>query len=355
MHHRLGLAGGDHHVAGLQALDHLDLARHADAGGDDRFVGLAVDHGVDEAGLAFLHQGLFRHQQAAFDRVAGVQHQLGELARAQLAVGVGDLGPQLHAAAVGVDHRCDRHHLSTELLARERVHGDVDRLAGGKLRQRALGHAEVDLDRIHPDQRNQVLANADEVADADLAQADAAGERCPQCHLRQRRTGRGDARLVDRERGTGLVVVGACDQLRVGQFGGAGVGAAAVVEVGLGFVEGRPGDAGVEREQRLPGADPAAFLEMDAFDPPTDLGPDHDRLVGAQAADRLQAAAQGLRLDGDSLDRQLHLAAGRTSRRRGVGVVTTAGQGQHSGEHDSSNQQGAAHGGSLVHFLYRSV
>src|SRR5690606_19057523 len=69
------------------------------------------------------------------------------------------------------------------------------------------------------------------------------------------------------------------------------------------------------------------------------------RLVGAQAADRLQAAAQRLRLYRDCLDRQLHFTAGRTTRALGGGVVATAGQSQRSDKHESSKQQGATHGG----------
>ena len=165
-----------------------------------------------------------------------------------------------------------------------------------QLRQRALGHAEIDLDRIQPHQRHQVLAGVDVFADADLAQADLARERRAQGHLRQRGAGRGDARLVDAERGARAVVVGLRDQLVLAQLAGARGGAAAVLEVGAGLVERGLGEAAVEGEQRLPGGDAAAFGEMDALDAAGDLGPHHHRLVGAQAADRLQAGAQRLRL-----------------------------------------------------------
>ena len=264
---------------------------------------------------------------------ARVELQLRELARLEAAVGVGDLGAQPGAAAVGVDHRVDGHDLAGERVLGVGIDGHAQRLAIADLRHRRLRHTEIDLDRVQPHQRDEILADVDERADADLAQADLARERRAQRHLGQRGARRRGARLVDAERGARLVVVGPCDQLALAELAGARGGAAAVVEVRAGLVEAGLRETAVEGEQRLPGGDAAALGEVDAGDAAGDFGPHHHRLVGAQAADRLQPGDERLGLHGDGLDRQLHPAR-RPARPRGGSFVlaAAAAQGQQPGD-----------------------
>ena len=93
----------------------------------------------------------------------------------QAAVGVGDARAQAGAPAACVDHRVDRHDFATEGVVGERVDRQAHVLALAQLRQRGFRHGKVDLDRVQPHQCDQVLADVDELADADFAKTDLAG------------------------------------------------------------------------------------------------------------------------------------------------------------------------------------
>ena len=347
-HHRLALAGGDHLVADRQALGDGDAARQAFAGGHDHAHGLAVAHDVDEAGVAFLHQRLLRDQDRRGPGIADAEADAREQARPQPVVGIVDAGAQAGAAAVDVDHRLDRRHLAGEGLAGEGIHGHLHRLAHGHPRQFGFGQAEVHFHRVQPHQVHQRLARAHDFADADFAQADDAAEGRDDRGLLQLRAGRRQPCLADAEFSAGAVHVRARQQLLAAQVAGAGVGAAGVLEVGLGFVDRRRGHRGVEAEQRLARVHALAFLEVDPDQAAGDFRPDHHRLVGAQGADGAEALPQRLQLHRDGLDLHRRHAATRRAAGRGRGLVAGTGrQGDEQGQGEKGLGQETAHAGNL--------
>ena len=159
-------------------------------------------------------------------------------------------------------------------------------------RQEFLRHPEVGLDRIDRVEIDQRLPRGDVLADADLAQADDAGERRHDMRLLELHARELDGGVVHGEIGGRLVGrlgggVFVAEQLR-----GALVGLLGELELGLGVGELRLIDRIVEGEERRALIDRLAFLEMDFLEAAGDLRADRHRLVGQQRADRGHLLAQ---------------------------------------------------------------
>ena len=162
----------------------LDAAADFLAERHDALLGLAVLDDVDAAGAADgLDRGLGNGQRG---RRLGLLNQCGrEQARLEPAVLVRRDRLDRQRALIDADRRRDEADRGGELLAGIGVDGQAHRLSDLDLRDRLLGHGELDAQRIDADDRGDPRALGDVVADADRALGDEAGERRPDRRCRR--------------------------------------------------------------------------------------------------------------------------------------------------------------------------
>jgi hypothetical protein len=205
-----------------------------------------------------------------------------------------------------VDQRVDREDPALERAVAGRVDHDSDRAPDLDAAQEDLRYPEVDLERLDLLEVHDVVPVGHVIAGADAAQASGRVEGRDQGLLAQP----GPGELQGRPRRVALrlgLVEGA---LRPGAVGDerarplvVGVGE---LEPGVRLLQLRLLDRIVEPDQRLPSGDRLALGEVEVHDPAADLGPQQDRLVGEERADRLDRDFGRADADLRRLDRHRH-------------------------------------------------
>ena len=211
------------------------------------------------------------------------------------------------------------------------------RLAVRHVGQIDLADAEVDFQQIDVDQRDEYLADVDEVTDADRAQTDHAVERREDAGFVEARARQLQRGVVGFELCLGAILhFDRCGFFFDEQF------CALVRELGdlaiCGFFRDfRAVHRVVERDQRGAFFDLLAFAEADGDDASGDLGTDRHRLVRAQRADRFDRATDDAEYDRRDLDdRRRHLIAAGGCLLRGTAAMSVPVQ-TRNGENEQRN------------------
>src|SRR5262245_8393161 len=292
---------GDDQVARGDALHDLDLAHLARAGLHLHQLGAAVDHAKHVAILAARHDRLLGDPDRVLAHAERELHAR-EHAGAQPELRVGAARARQHGARLLVHRRLDRVDRAGKARLREGVDRHAHRQPGAQLGEEGLRHAEIELELVDLFQARDVGAGGDVRAFAHLAQPGRAGERRADLALGE--LGFVLALLRQRARVRRLQLV---ERLLADEALLAHVLAplhALLVERRLRALRGhqRARLGGVERDQQRAALHALPLVEGDALDAPGDLGPDHDRLVGAQAADGAGLDHGARELRGDGLD-----------------------------------------------------
>jgi len=267
-------AGADHRLVAFEAFAHLHQAVETLAQAHFALLDAAVHHQVDQQLLAHRHHRLLRNHHCL--GALGEDHRdADELAGAQTAVVVADMGADRLAAADFVQTRVDGEDLALEALARIGVQADFHRLPQAYLGHGLLRDAEVDLQRVEHFQVDDVLPGAEVVADAGLAQAERAI------------VGRLDLGLVEPRLGQRLT--GTCGlELALRLVSRLGVAGATLkqhlrtlvvflseVEVGPSLGELGTGNGVVETDQQIAGSHRLAFTKMQGGQAPFHFRANH--------------------------------------------------------------------------------
>ena len=210
------------------------------------------------------------------------------------AVAIVDERANRNRARGRVDARVDARDAAGELVARIRAAARLYGEAGLQRREEHLGHGEIQLDDAQIIERRNDRSGIDEAAEADVAQADAAGERRDNDAIVDARLRGCDARFIRQHRRLQLL------ELRFGQRSGliqllaAFVLTAAVVLLRLRIGEIRTRFIAVEFDQHVALAHLLAFAEANRRNPVSDLRRDVHRLVCAHRAQRFDFVRERL-------------------------------------------------------------
>src|SRR5690606_5097486 len=301
---------------------------------------LLADH-VYRVAVEGVGDGGFRHHHLRL--LARQQHlEVGEHARQQLVVRVGQGGAHLHVAGGFLYLGVEGADLAFEDLARVGGQRHAHVLTDGQLRVVLLGQEEVDVQLGQVLQGGEGGARAQVVAGVHLADADGAGEGSEDALLVQFGLELGDAGLGLEQLGVEPVELALGDGLLARQ-----VLAALVLDTRQGTDRLGGGQDGalhvaVQLQQRLTEGDLLAGLEQHFLDRALYLGGQVHALVGLERADGRQAA-----LPGAFLGHGGGHADGRLRRREHLdllvdGEALVGGEGEYHDEYHAQHDEHAA-------------
>jgi hypothetical protein len=295
-HHRaiLGetyLPGGDNGITELQSLHDFHFRRAAQTGLDFSAHRFAVDDFPDGHLAALRHDRFLGNHQRVFT-LRQNQLDASEHAGLELAFRVFNASAQRGGTARTVDLRIDRIDFRPEGFSRQRIDHDFQHLAFFCQIGIFFRHAEIHLDARDVFQVDQVGAVFHIVADADVADADNAGERRPDLELGQPGLRQRELRFQYLHVGFGLVLRPFGDELLACQI---------LVAVEVRFRDAEFGfrlqhfgliDAGIEPHQQLAFFHLLAIAEIEPGDAARDFGSNNHRLIRTQRPDRIDIVDQ---------------------------------------------------------------
>ena len=257
-----GVAGDDHVVAGIDAVEDLHARSVLVAEADRRAHGLAVADDVGDGRIATAEHSRLRHQQRVLQVQEGDVHARAQ-AGAQGEVAVVDAHDDADRAAVAVDHRCHALDACAEPAGAEGIDGEAHRLAGGEGDGVALRHAQVGAQVGEIGHVEHRRIRDQQLAALDPATGDDAVERRADLALADVDAGEVDFGATHGVLRGGLVVHGRRDQAAGEQLLAAIDLVAAALQVGLGFAQLQAAAVGVEAGEQLALAHALAFLDDD--------------------------------------------------------------------------------------------
>src|SRR4029453_18377681 len=262
---------------------------------------LAVDDLEDVLLVALRHDRLLGNYQRIL-LVAGNETHAREHAGPQRGVGVLHQRTDHNGASVRVHQRVDREDPPFVSLARQRVEGDLERLANLDLAQVYLGNPEVDFEWIDRLEIDDVCPLFHVIADRHHPQPDDPGERGLEFHFcelgfceLQRRLG--DPQVVFR-----FVLRLTGNEVALGKIGRAIEFRLRELQVRARLLRVGLVDRWIEPDKRGALGDALPLAEEDRADASRNFRPQGDGFVGAKATHRGDRLRQGHARDLDGLD-----------------------------------------------------